>query len=144
MTFNSAFSRPPIPLTEGSPPPALGQSGDPGPAAGVAPRGNPGVPPHPGRLRLHPRFRNYSIPLQLQQTGTKISVPRGDTAPYQAHRLIADWLGLMNPPLPGEDRAPSPDHQSFYRPTNPTNRGRKRWWPGSTPPRRLWEPHPTR
>ena len=38
-------------------------------AARVAPRANAEVPPHPGRINSHPRIRNSSIYLQLQQTG---------------------------------------------------------------------------
>lgn len=58
----------------------------------------------------------------------------------QAHRLIVDWLGLVKPKVTGEDRVPSPDHNSFRTSTNPTNRGRKRRPPRSISPRTVCIP----
>ena len=37
---------------------------------------------HPGRIISHPRIRNTSIHVQLQQRGTKTVVTRGDTTPH--------------------------------------------------------------
>ena len=76
----------------------------------------------------------------------------------QPHRVIADWLGLMEPArgkscpsgqrrgpaAPGEDKFLSPDQKYFRISTTPTNRGRKRRSPGSIPPRRVWKPQPHR
>ena len=45
---------------------------------------------------------------------TKTAVPRLDTAPYGVETstpLIADWLRLMKPARPGEDRFPSPNQK---------------------------------
>ena len=38
------------------------------------------------------------------------------------------------------DRSPSPAQKSFHVSTTPTTRGRKRRFPGSIPPRRVWKP----
>ena len=50
-------------------------------AARVAPRDNVEVPPHPGRIRSHPRMINPSILLQLQQTGDENGNPAGRYRP---------------------------------------------------------------
>ena len=46
-------------------------------AARVAPRDNAEVLPHQGRISSHPRIRNPSISLQLQQTGDENADPPG-------------------------------------------------------------------
>ena len=60
----------------------------------------------------------------------------------QPHWLIGDWLRIVESPPPGEDKAPPPDQKSFHTPIPPTNRGRKRWFTGSIPPRTVWKPQP--
>ena len=44
-------------------------------AARASPWANAEVPPHPGRIRSHPRIRNPSPCLQLQQTGVDNTDP---------------------------------------------------------------------
>ena len=91
--------------------------------------------------------------------GTK-TIHRVDTAPQDVEtptRVIADWLGLMEPArgescpsgqrrgpaAPGEDKFPSPVQKPLHIYTTPTTRERKRRSPGSIPPRRMWKPQPT-
>ena len=98
-----------------------------------------------GEDKVSPPDKNPSISLQLQQLGDENRDPPGRYHPARCgnpnpHRLIADWLGLMEPArgescpsgqrrgpaAPGEDIFPSPDHASFQISTPPTTRGRKR------------------
>ena len=68
-------------------------------AARVAPRANAKVPPHPGRISSHLRFRNPSISLQLQQREAAQksagSIPSCRVWKPQSHWPIADWLGFL-------------------------------------------------
>ena len=50
-------------------------------AARVVPRYNVEVPPHPGRIGSHPRIRNPSVSLQLQQPGDESGDPPGRYGP---------------------------------------------------------------
>ena len=111
-------------------------------AARVASRANAEVPPHPGRIRSHPRIRNPSIPLQLHQPGNENDDPPGSIPPRrvwkpQPHWVIADWLELImepargesfpsgqrrGPATPGEDRLPIPGSEILpylYNSRNP-------------------------
>ena len=101
-------------------------------AARVTPRANVGVSPHPGRIISHPRIRNHSKSLQLQQPGDQLwdvprSIPRRTVWYLQPPWLVTDWLGLMESArgeshpsgqrrgltAPGVDKIPSPDQNSF-------------------------------
>ena len=64
----------------------------------------------------------------------------GVETPYPTVWLIAGCLGFVESAASGEDRFPSPDHKSFHTSTNPTNRGKKRWSPGSIPGRTVCKP----
>ena len=60
----------------------------------------------------------------------------------QPHRLITDWLMLMMPASPGDDKAPSSDQKSFQALFTIT-RGRKRTSPaGRYRPAKVWKPQP--
>ena len=130
-------------------------------AARVASMANAEVPPHPGKIISHPRIRNSSVSLQLQQPGDENGDLPGRYRPAwlwkpQPHWLIADWLGLMEPARGescpsnkrrglaalGEDWISSPDQKSFHISTIPTTRGRKQRSPGSILPRTVWKPQP--
>ena len=102
---------------------------------------------HPGRIESHARMKNMSIDLQLQQTGDETGDPRGRYRPARCRNLnstgsslLTPNLGFVGPAPPGVDKALSPHHESFHTSTTPTNRGRKRWSPVSTPPSRVWKP----
>ena len=82
MTFIPAFSEPQSHWPRTPPPSALGQSGGAARAAGVAPRGNPTISPHTGRIGPRPRFSNPSIHLQLRQRGDETVIPRVEIAPH--------------------------------------------------------------
>ena len=117
MTFIPAFSKPYSHWPRALPPPALGQSGGEARAAGVAPRGNPTISPHTGRIGPHPRFSIPSIHLQLRQRGDENGDLPGRNRPARCGnpkslRPIADWLGLENKasatrvrqgPIPGSE-----------------------------------------
>ena len=115
---------------------------------------------HPRRTRFHPRIRNPSTYLHFQQTGDENGGPQGryrparcgspnlgfiepappgeDKVPSPGQKFCHTPtinLGFVQPAPPGEDKLPSPDHKSFHTSTTLTNRGRKRWFPGSIPPR---------
>ena len=96
------------------------------------------VPPS-GRIRSHPRITNHFIHLHLHQTGGKDGGTPGRERPP---RCGNPNQGFVEPAPPGEDKIPSPDHKSFHTSTKVTNRGRKRWSPGSIPPRTVWKPQP--
>ena len=57
-------------------------------------------------------------------------------------RSPIDWCSYIKPAYSGEDGVPSPAQVSFHTSTTPTTRGRKRWSPGSIPPRTVWKPQP--
>ena len=117
--------------------------------AEVAPRDNPPVPQHPGRIEPHPRFIHPSISPQLRQPGgTKIELSRVDTAPHgvepQSHGPIADCLGRVERGQLGEDWYPAPVQTSCHIFATPTPRGQKSSSPGSTPPRAVSKPQSRR
>ena len=122
----------PNPIGRGTPSPAFGKSGGEGRGAGVAPRGNPAIPPHPGRIGHNPRFRNPSIDLQIRQTGDENGDPPGRHRPARCghpnptSRSLIGWGSRIKPAPPGDDRFPSPDHESFHTFTTPTTWRRKR------------------
>ena len=84
------------------------------------------------------------------------SIPLRAVWKPQSHRVIADWLGLMDPArgesfpsgqrrgpvAPGEDKLPSPYQKSFHISTTPSTRGGKLRSPGSIPPLTVWVPQP--
>ena len=150
MTFIPAFSEPQSHWPRAPPPPVLGQSGGEARAAGVAPRGNPTILTHTGRIGPHPRFSNLSIHLQLQQRGDENGDPQGRNRPARcgnpnpASRSLSGWGSgsKIKPAPPGDDRVPPPDQKSLHTSRTPTTRGRKRRFPGSIPPRRVWKPQP--
>ena len=82
---------------------------------------------------------NPSIRLQLEQTGDENDGPQGR---YLPARCGIPNLIFVEPAPPGEDKDPSPDHKAFDTFTIPTNRGRKRRSPRSTPPCTVWKPQP--
>ena len=59
-----------------------------------------------------------------------MEIPWVDTAPHdvetQPHRLIANWLSLVEPAMPGKDKVPSPDHKAFQTPETSHNPGMKK------------------
>ena len=87
---------------------------------------------HPGMIRSHPRIINPSIHLQLQQTGDENG---GLPGRYRPAQCANPNLGFVEPAPPGEDKIPSLDQKSVHTSTTITNRGQKRWTPGSIPPR---------
>ena len=89
----------------------------------------------PGTIWRHPQIRNRSTYLRLQQTGNGNGDPPGR---YYPARCGNPNLGFVDPGPPGEDNVPPPDHESFHTSTTPTQRGRKRWSPGSIPARTVW------
>ena len=95
---------------------------------------------HRGKIKSHPQIRNPSIHLQLQQTWYKNMISRVDTAPSGVETPTC--LGFVEPVPPG-DKAPSPNQKSFHASTTQTNRGRKRWSPGSIPPCTALNPQPS-
>ena len=119
------------------------------------------VPPHPGTIIFHPRIRNPSIHVQLQQPGDKKKqIPRVDNASRgvetptplaacelaEAHgasagRQLPLWTMLRTRRI-GEDKVSSPDQKSFRTSTTAITRRRKRTFPGSIPPCRVWKPQP--
>ena len=119
------------------------ESGGPPDRYRLARCGNPNlgfvdpVPPS-GRIRFHPRIKNPSIHLRLQQIGGKDG---GTPGRYRPPRCGNPSQGFVEPAPPGEDNIPSPDHKSFHTSTKLTNRGRKRWSPGRYRPARFGNPN---
>ena len=115
MTFIPAFSEPQPHWPRAPPPPALGQSRGEARAAGVAPRGNPTISPHPGRIDPPPRFRNPSAHLQIRHPGDENGDPPGRNRPARcanpnpAGRSLIRWGSYIEPAHSGDDRFPSPD-----------------------------------
>ena len=63
--------------------------------------------------------------------GRKTAIPLVDTASHSVEtpphrRLITEWLRIMEPVAPADNRVPSPDQISILTSTTPTTRGRKR------------------
>ena len=81
MIFIPAFSEPQSHRPRAPAQPALGQCGGEGRTAGVDPRGNPTISPHPGRISPHPWFRNRSIYLKLRQPGDENGDPADRNRP---------------------------------------------------------------
>ena len=118
-------------------------------AARVSPRDNVEVPPHPGKIRSHPRIRNPYIPLRLQQPGDKNGDLPGRYHPARCGNpnstwLVTDWLGLMEPARgesyhSGQRRGPAASEEiayhhrirnlSIYLQLTPTAWGRKQGSP---------------
>ena len=79
--------------------------------------------------------------------GTTTVVLPVETAPHgvvwkpQPHWLIADWLGFVKPPGPGEYTIPFSEQNAFLISTTPINRGRKRLSPGRCRPVRCENPN---
>ena len=115
-----------------------------------------------GRIGFHPRIKNSSISLQLQQPGGRkrrspASMPPRMVWKPQPNWVIADWLRLMEPArgescfsgqhrgpaVPGEDRVLSPHQKSFHiSTTNSNNLGSKTGIPGAILPHTAWKPQP--
>ena len=100
---------------------------------------------HPGRIRSHPRTRNPSIHLKLQETGDEIDGSPCSTSPrtvWKSQPLwpIADWRGFVEPAPPAEDKVPSPDDKCFHTSTTRTNQGRKQLSAGKISAGTLWKP----
>ena len=110
-------------------------------AARVAPRANAKVPPHPGRISSHLRFRNPSISLQLQQRGDENADPpgryhpTGGGNPNPTGLMLIGWGTYGTKPArgescpsgqrrglaaPGREKLPSTGQKSFHIPTTPT------------------------
>ena len=122
-----------------------------------ASRDNVDVPPHSGMMRSQPLTINHLINLwyNFNNPETKTVIPRVDMAPNvwnpYPRRLIADWLGLMEPArgedcrpgqhrgivAPGDNKFPSPDQTSFHTSTTPTTRGQIRTSSGAIPPHKV-------
>ena len=60
--------------------------------------------------------------------------------PSSTGRSQIDLGSYIEPAHPGEDKFPSPHQKPFHISRNPTTRGRKRRFPGSIPPYRVWKP----
>ena len=75
-----------------------------------------------------------------RQRWSSRSIPPRTVWKPQPHWLIADWLGFVKPPAPGEYTIPSSEQNAFLTSTTPVNRGRKRLSPRTTPPRTVWKP----
>ena len=106
-------------------------------------------PAPPGEDKVTPQHHNPSIYLQLPQTGDETSGSQGRHrtarrgSPSSAGSLLIFNLGFVRLARPGEDKLPSPHHESFHIYIyNPSNRERKWWTPGSIPPRTVWKPQP--
>ena len=103
---------------------------------------------HPGSILSHPRTRNYSIHLQLQQTVDANGDPPDRYRPERCGNsnrtscLLNPNQRFVEPAPPGEDNIPSPDQEYFRTSTTPTNRRRKRCPPGSIPLSTVWKPQP--
>ena len=65
-------------------------------AAGVAPRDNVELPPHPERIRSHPRIRNPSKSLQIQQTGGENADPPGRYRPAGCGKTPTQLAGCWH------------------------------------------------
>ena len=101
-------------------------------------------PVAPGEDRVSsPDQKSFHISTTPTNRGRKWrsprSIPPRTVWKPQPHRLVADWLGFMEPAsgescpsgqrrgpaAPEEDKVPSPDEKFFHISTTPTNRGRK-------------------
>ena len=106
------------------------------------PSGQHRDPSAPGEDKVSSPDEKSFLPLKLQQPGDENRYPPGRYRLARCgnpnpHRLIADWLGLMEPArgescpsgqrrgraAHGEDKVPSPDQNSFQISTTPTNQG---------------------
>ena len=96
-------------------------------------------PSPPGEDNIPSPDHKYFHTLQLRPTGDGNGAPPG--------RYLPSWcgnpnLGFVKPAPPAEDNNLSADQKSFHTSTTPTNRGRRRWSPGSIPPPMVWKPQP--
>ena len=104
-------------------------------------------PAHPREDRFpSPIWRSFHTSTTQVTRGRKhrstgLIPPRRVWKP-QPNWLVVDWLRLMEPEHPREDRFPSPHCKSFHTFITQTTRGRKRRSTGLTPPRRVWKPQP--
>ena len=73
--------------------------------------------------------------LPLQKARDEIDEPPGR---YRPARCRNSNVGFVEPVPPGEHKARCPNRRTFNTSSTPTNRGRKRWLPGSIPPRTVW------
>ena len=101
-------------------------------AAGLAPRGNPTISSHPGKISLCPRFRNPSVHRQLLQPGDENGDLPGRNYPARfgnhnhAGRSLIGWGSRKKSARPGDDRVLSQDQKNLHTSTTPTIWGRKR------------------
>ena len=65
------------------------------------PSGQRRGPAAPGEIHFHPRVRNRSLRIQLQQPGDELVIFLVDVTPHGVETppssLIVDWLGFMEP-----------------------------------------------
>ena len=132
MTRIPAFPSP-NPIGRGLPlRPPLANQGARSALRKVAPRGNPTISPHTGKIGPHPRFRYPSIHLQLRQRGVENCDPPNRNRPARcgnpnpARQSLIGSGSKIKPATPGDDRVSSPDQKSLHTSTTPTTWGRKR------------------
>ena len=106
--------------------------------------GNPDVgfvdPSPPGEDNIpSPDHKSFHTSTNPTNRGQKtVGLP----SQYRPPRCGNLNLGFLKPAPSGEDKVPSSDQKSFHTSTTPTNRGQKRFSPGSMPPPTVWKPQP--
>ena len=106
-------------------------------------------PAPPGEDKVTTQYRNPSIHLQLQQTGDETS---GSPGRHRTERcgnpsftgsLLKFNLGFVRLTRPGEDKVPSPHHESFHIYTIQQTGDENGGLPGRYRPTRCGNPNPT-